>query len=174
MCPIQTIEELIAAGQIPVKDDEYIIGVYIDLLNRLMPEVRLILETAVDAAHRPMLFHCAAGKDRTGIVAAVLLGVLGVPDETIIEDYELTTTHYGAHRLVGLAGLLSEHGIAPEEGASPGRRQNASARTGHSASPRGVGELRQLRNHRCRSVRRPPRPPALRAHGIASALMACG
>ena len=112
--PDPTIEELIAAGQIPVKDDDYITGVYIDLLDRLIPEVRLILETAVDATHRPMLFHCAAGKDRTGIVAAVLLGVLGVPDETIIEDYELTTTHYGAHRLVSLAGLLSEHGIAPE------------------------------------------------------------
>jgi protein tyrosine/serine phosphatase len=75
--PDQTIEELIAAGQVPVKDDEYITGVYIDLLNRLIPEVRLILETAVDATHRPMLFHCVAGKDRTGIVAAVLLGVLG-------------------------------------------------------------------------------------------------
>ena len=109
-----TLEELIAAGDIPVKDDEYITGVYIDLLDRLVPEIRLILEMAVHATERPMLFHCAAGKDRTGIVAAVLLGVLGVPDETIIEDYELTTTHYGAHRMDTLAGLLAEHDIAPE------------------------------------------------------------
>jgi protein-tyrosine phosphatase len=36
------------------------------------------------------VFHCAAGKDRTGVVAAVLLGVLGVPDEHIVADYALT------------------------------------------------------------------------------------
>ena len=38
----------------------------------------------------PALFHCAAGKDRTGIVAAVLLGALGVRDEDIVEDYAAT------------------------------------------------------------------------------------
>lgn len=38
----------------------------------------------------PVVFHCAAGKDRTGILAALLLSVLGIPDETIMEDYELT------------------------------------------------------------------------------------
>ena len=36
------------------------------------------------------MFYCAAGKDRTGIVAAVILRVLGVPDEQIVEDYALT------------------------------------------------------------------------------------
>ncbi len=36
------------------------------------------------------VFHCAAGKDRTGVIAAVLLGVLGVDDEHITADYALT------------------------------------------------------------------------------------
>ena len=36
------------------------------------------------------MFHCSAGKDRTGILAAVLLGVLGVPDDTIVADYALS------------------------------------------------------------------------------------
>ncbi|MCU0475300.1 MAG: tyrosine-protein phosphatase [Anaerolineae bacterium] len=35
----------------------------------------------------PMLFHCTAGKDRTGVVAAVLLATLGVPDAVIAADY---------------------------------------------------------------------------------------
>lgn len=35
----------------------------------------------------PCLFHCAAGKDRTGVVAALVLGVLGARDEEILEDY---------------------------------------------------------------------------------------
>jgi len=38
----------------------------------------------------PVLVHCAAGKDRTGIAIALLLAVLDVPQETIIEDYLLT------------------------------------------------------------------------------------
>ena len=38
----------------------------------------------------PMVVHCAAGKDRTGIAVAVLLHSLGVPEDTIIEDYLLT------------------------------------------------------------------------------------
>jgi protein-tyrosine phosphatase len=42
------------------------------------------------------VFHCTAGKDRTGILAAVLLSVLGVPDEDIAKDYCLTGPHIEA------------------------------------------------------------------------------
>ncbi len=38
----------------------------------------------------PAMFHCSAGKDRTGVLAALLLGALGVPDETIVADYSLS------------------------------------------------------------------------------------
>ena len=38
----------------------------------------------------PAMFHCSAGKDRTGVLAAVVLGLLGVPDETIVADYALS------------------------------------------------------------------------------------
>jgi len=43
-----------------------------------------------DPSAYPAMFHCSAGKDRTGVLAAVLLGVLGVPDEVIITDYALS------------------------------------------------------------------------------------
>ena len=46
------------------------------------------------ARNVPCLIHCAAGKDRTGIIIALLLSLLGVPDETIIADYSLSNTHY--------------------------------------------------------------------------------
>jgi len=42
------------------------------------------------ASTEPALFHCAAGKDRTGLVAAVVLGALGVRDDDIVEDYAAT------------------------------------------------------------------------------------
>jgi protein-tyrosine phosphatase len=41
----------------------------------------------------PILIHCAAGKDRTGFGAAIILDVLGVDEETIVEDYLLTNQY---------------------------------------------------------------------------------
>ncbi|MFI5052948.1 MAG: tyrosine-protein phosphatase [Acidimicrobiia bacterium] len=38
----------------------------------------------------PAVFYCVAGKDRTGVFAAIVLGLLGVPDEVIVADYALT------------------------------------------------------------------------------------
>jgi protein tyrosine/serine phosphatase len=38
----------------------------------------------------PAVFHCSAGKDRTGVLAALVLGFLGVPRDIIIEDYALS------------------------------------------------------------------------------------
>jgi len=40
----------------------------------------------------PLVFHCAAGKDRTGFCAAIVLHCLGVPRETILADYDLTNS----------------------------------------------------------------------------------
>jgi protein-tyrosine phosphatase len=43
-----------------------------------------------DATAVPAVFHCAAGRDRTGVLAAVLLMILGVDDADIVTDYALT------------------------------------------------------------------------------------
>ena len=40
--------------------------------------------------HLPLLYHCTAGKDRTGVFSALLLLTLGVPERTVLADYELT------------------------------------------------------------------------------------
>jgi protein-tyrosine phosphatase len=40
------------------------------------------------------LYHCSAGKDRTGWATAVILTLLGVPAETVMSDYLLSKTHY--------------------------------------------------------------------------------
>jgi protein-tyrosine phosphatase len=44
-----------------------------------------------DAAGRPILIHCMGGKDRTGVGAALILSALGVPEDTILNDYMLST-----------------------------------------------------------------------------------
>jgi protein-tyrosine phosphatase len=49
-----------------------------------------IFQHVLRANERPVLFHCAAGKDRTGVAAALILTALGVPPSTIMEDYLLS------------------------------------------------------------------------------------
>ena len=51
------------------------------------------LALLADPAARPAVFHCAGGKDRTGLISALLLDIAGVARETIAEDYALTS-HY--------------------------------------------------------------------------------
>jgi protein-tyrosine phosphatase len=48
------------------------------------------LEVIADPMNHPIVFHCAVGKDRTGMLAAVLLSLLGVAENDIIEDYALS------------------------------------------------------------------------------------
>jgi protein-tyrosine phosphatase len=45
-------------------------------------------------ADAPLVFHCTAGKDRTGFAAALLLLALGVPRATVVQDYLLTNEVY--------------------------------------------------------------------------------
>jgi protein-tyrosine phosphatase len=67
--------------------------IYLLLLDRYGERFAGVLRVLADAANHPIVFHCAAGKDRTGLVAALLLSVLGVDDETVAADYGLTSEH---------------------------------------------------------------------------------
>lgn len=51
------------------------------------PQFRQFAQTVLDANGQPVLWHCSAGKDRTGFAAAILLLILGVPEDFILQDY---------------------------------------------------------------------------------------
>jgi len=63
--------------------------IYLTLLRLAGPQMVRIVQIIAES-RGPALFYCAAGKDRTGLVAAVLLGALGVRDEDVIGDYAAT------------------------------------------------------------------------------------
>ncbi len=53
-------------------------------------EIRQALEVIAEADNAPVVIHCAAGKDRTGVLTALVLRLLGVAEEDVIADYALT------------------------------------------------------------------------------------
>ncbi len=63
------------------------------LLDHTGANIRRVFEHLAAPGALPALVHCTLGKDRTGIVAMLLLDLLGVPEETIIEDYLLTAQY---------------------------------------------------------------------------------
>lgn len=63
---------------------------YISALDTRGAAVRDILTHIARVREGAVLFNCTAGKDRTGIIAALLLGLAGVSDDDIITDYVLT------------------------------------------------------------------------------------
>ncbi len=67
-----------------------------------------------DPERHGVLFHCAAGKDRTGVVAAVLLDAVGVPAEAIVDDYVMTAErqHRVRERLVRIPAYANLPAIA--------------------------------------------------------------
>jgi protein-tyrosine phosphatase len=65
----------------------------------------------------PAVFHCHAGKDRTGIVAALLLEVLGVEREAVLDDYELTARYRLRPSQEDSYQRLIDLGMSPEAAA---------------------------------------------------------
>lgn len=63
---------------------------YLDWLTRHAPGVAAILRGIAEAPAGGVLVHCHAGKDRTGVVVALLLSIAGVDREAIAEDYALS------------------------------------------------------------------------------------
>jgi protein-tyrosine phosphatase len=84
---------------------------YLEILDEGRAQMTQVLELLTDEATYPAVFHCAAGRDRTGVVAATVLGLLGVADEDIVADYVLSQE--AMERF--LEHLRAEHPDAGEE-----------------------------------------------------------
>ena len=73
-------------------------GAFDNLIDDYMGQIEINADSVLNALRiiaasdqHPILYHCTAGKDRTGIVTAMLLDILGVDHEAIAADYQLTT-----------------------------------------------------------------------------------
>lgn len=87
-----------AEGVAPVDAVTFLVERYLEMLEEGAPAIAAIFELLATSGARPLAFHCSAGKDRTGVIAALLLSSLGVADDDIAEDY--TTSAAAMDKLV--------------------------------------------------------------------------
>jgi hypothetical protein len=62
---------------------------YLEVGRRALAQA---LGVVADPSNHPLVFHCAAGKDRTGVLAALVLDIVGVERSVIADDYAITAT----------------------------------------------------------------------------------
>jgi protein-tyrosine phosphatase len=94
-------------------------GIMAQLYQRLVTEpgplaiYREVFEHLAEPDCTPVLFHCSAGKDRTGVTCALVLGALGVSRADITHDFMLTKQHYEADaaRAERIAQIVAEAGL---------------------------------------------------------------
>ena len=101
----------VMAGEITTIDDQFMIDVYAELLASHAADFGTLLGSLVEPDGLPALFHCTAGKDRTGLASAMLLSVLGVPEPVILDDYELSNRYRASVRIAQLRPVLAEAGV---------------------------------------------------------------
>jgi protein tyrosine/serine phosphatase len=87
------------------------------MLNELLlrfgaPGIKYVLDLCADRNRHPITFYCTAGKDRTGMIAAILLALVGVSVDDIVEDYTLSANVYAEmndHQ--AMVGALSQRNL---------------------------------------------------------------
>ena len=87
-----TVTERLPAGATGEEGVAWMRRTYTQIPVAYGPAYRATLQRIL-ASSGPVLYHCSAGKDRTGVFTALLLSFLGVPRETILEDYLLSNAY---------------------------------------------------------------------------------
>lgn len=82
-----------ALAEVEVPDGHPLLAMYVTAIETRGEAICMILTRISQPENGTVMFNCTAGKDRTGIIAALLLGLAGVTASDIIDDYTLTAIH---------------------------------------------------------------------------------
>lgn len=86
------MQQILATHPTPAQLREWMTKTYANFAFSAAPEyAKLFAELKDDSL--PLLYHCTAGKDRTGVFSAFVLLTLGVPEQTVLSDYALTNRY---------------------------------------------------------------------------------
>jgi len=109
------ITELILDHEFGPIDDDFLVEIYRSMAETAAPTFGRLLTALTDPDGLPALFHCMAGKDRTGMTAALLLSVLGVDETTVLDDYELSADYYTEQQMERLRPKFAAAGVDVEQ-----------------------------------------------------------
>lgn len=91
---VEDIKDKVLASDTSVADMQaLLIDANRQMVEDFTPVYREYMQELLDAGSYPTVFHCSAGKDRTGLAAALLLEALGVPRDQILDDYLASNRH---------------------------------------------------------------------------------
>lgn len=92
---------------------DFMLKGYIGNLEKFAGVWGRVISELADPECVPMVFHCTGGKDRTGTCAALILLMLGVPEEIVITDHQLSNV-YIAELLPRISKLIASYGVDPD------------------------------------------------------------
>jgi len=97
--------------------EQFLYELYAGLIQHAAVQIGELFTSLSQEGGLPAVFHCHAGKDRTGLVAALLLDALGVDRGLILDDYELTARYRRRTDQEPTFQRLIEYGMPPEAAA---------------------------------------------------------
>ena len=100
-------------GDIDWFTPDFMIKAYIEKIEDFHDTWYLFFENLCQRPFRPLLFHCTAGKDRTGVCAALILLSLEVPEKWVIYDHALSNI-YNAEQTKSIRERLRKIGVNPD------------------------------------------------------------
>lgn len=86
---------------------------YLNLLSDHAADFARVVTATVNEG--PSLFHCTAGKDRTGLTAMLILSTLGVSDADVLTDFGLSNAYRAETRISQLRDFFTERGLDVED-----------------------------------------------------------
>ncbi len=92
---------------------DFMVNGYIRNLEKYPQTWAAVIRDLAGPEAGPVVFHCTGGKDRTGTCAALILLALGVPEETVIDDHQVSNI-YIARLLPRLYRQMEKAGIDPD------------------------------------------------------------
>jgi protein-tyrosine phosphatase len=87
-------------------------GGYARVLDECGRRLVAVIQALLESDGLPALIHCAAGKDRTGVVSALVLAAVGVEEATIVEDYALSIACLGPDYVAENRRLIEGRGLS--------------------------------------------------------------
>jgi protein-tyrosine phosphatase len=87
---ISLFDQLVPPSVGRERQGDLLLVLYLMALADRQDAIREVLTAIAEARDGAVLFHCTGGKDRTGIIAALILGAVGVETQLILDDYALT------------------------------------------------------------------------------------